>query len=94
MVLPLQIASQKVKVVITDVLEEAGQEAAKAINSKYGPGICKFIKVDVGQYDENVRLIEFATKEFGSIDVCFLLHVLSLYQLSLFLMTFELDLCS
>ena len=62
-----KFASNGAKVVVADFNEKGGLETVEKIKSENG--IAEFIKVDVSNYDQVAKMVDFAVEKFGSLDV-------------------------
>lgn len=60
-----RLAGAGAKVVLADIEEEAGREAASEIGAE-------FVKCDVRDPKQSVAAVDFAVREFGGLDVAFL----------------------
>ncbi|KAG2220724.1 hypothetical protein INT45_007336 [Circinella minor] len=62
------------KVVIGDVLDEAGQETVNELNNQAGGSVkaAVYIHTDVSLYKDAIALFKLAESEFGGVDLAFL----------------------
>ena len=63
-----KLASQGAAVIMSDIDQKRGLEAAKMVAEKYGVP-AEFAEADVSKRDDMVRLMNHATKKFGSLDI-------------------------
>ena len=61
------LAANGARVVIADVSSEAGAAAAREIEASGGSA--RFVQADVTQRDDVQRMLDFATSEFGRVDI-------------------------
>ncbi|PFG39686.1 NAD(P)-dependent dehydrogenase (short-subunit alcohol dehydrogenase family) [Georgenia soli] len=65
----LTFAQNGAKVVVAEVNEANGQETVQQIEDAGGEAT--FFKVDVSKYDEVEAMVDFAVREYGTLDVLF-----------------------
>ena len=68
------------KVVIGDVLDEAGQETVNELNKQAGDNVkaAVYIHTDVSLYKDVIALFKLAESEFGGVDVSGLIIISSI----------------
>ncbi|KAI8851011.1 hypothetical protein BC829DRAFT_431474 [Chytridium lagenaria] len=66
-----RLAPLGAKLILSDIVEKAGQEVATALNTKHGKGTAVFVKCDVGNDADLKALFAVPVKLYGRLDICF-----------------------
>lgn len=66
-VVALTFASNGIKVVVNDVVEENGNKTVEEIKSNGGDAV--FIKADISKWDDAKMLVDKAVEAFGTVDI-------------------------